>query len=141
MHNYKLIRYPLKSGEMSPLDSSSAGSGYTRFDELLLEMVDLVRDRWGFIKTEQFGLTGYSGGAQVSHHHHLLYHSDHRADCSSYIASSTYTHLGSHSYQQEHREQLPPYHPHSHGHGAYPTHQPYSAKKSIYPVWEVHQHI
>ena len=70
MHNYKLIRYPLKSGEVSTFDSGSTSSEYTRFDKLLLEMVDLVRDRWGFITTEQFGLTGYSGGAQVSHHHH-----------------------------------------------------------------------
>jgi hypothetical protein len=63
MHNYKLIRYPLPSQGES---SSSASSGrYTRFDELLLEMVDLVRDRWGFVETDKFGLTGYSGGAQV----------------------------------------------------------------------------
>lgn len=41
-------------------------SGYTRFDQLLLEMVNLVRDRWGFVETKRFGLTGYSGGAQVS---------------------------------------------------------------------------
>jgi hypothetical protein len=125
MHNYKLIRYPLKSGEISPFDSSSTGSGYTRFDDLLLEMVDLVRDRWGFIETEQFGLTGYSGGAQVSHHHHSLCFSYYCADCSLYIASFTCTHLGSHSYQQEHREQLHPYHPHHHGPGAYSTHQPF----------------
>ena len=73
MHNYKLIRYPLKSGELSTFDSGSTSPGHTRFDKLLLEMVDLVRDRWGFIKTEQFGLTGYSGGAQVSHLHHTLF--------------------------------------------------------------------
>jgi hypothetical protein len=73
MHNYKLIRYPLKSGpEISSFDSASTSSGHTRYDKLLLEMVDLVQDRWGFIKTEQFGLTGYSGGAQVSHHHHPI---------------------------------------------------------------------
>jgi len=132
MHNYKLIRYPLKSGEPSTFDSSSTSSGCTRFDKLLLEMVDLVRDRWGFIETEQFGLTGYSGGAQVSHHHHLRHYFG--ADYSSYIASFTCTHLEFHSYQQEHREQLPPYRPQCHGPEAYPTHRPYYTKKSIYPV-------
>jgi len=72
MHNYKLIRYPVKSGETSTSDPSLTTSGYTRYDKLLLEMVDLVRDRWGFIETEQFGLTGYSGGAQVSHRHRVV---------------------------------------------------------------------
>jgi hypothetical protein len=72
MHNYKLLRYPLESAEeASASASSSTSSRYTRFDELLLEMVDLVRDRWGFVETEQFGLTGYSGGAQVGHYHNI----------------------------------------------------------------------
>jgi len=66
MHNYKLLRYPLKPGESSTSSGTSTStSRYTRYDKLLLEMVDLVRDRWGFIETEKFGLTGYSGGAQV----------------------------------------------------------------------------
>jgi len=66
MHNYKLLRYPLKSGESSFSNLYTMSSGYTRFDQLLLEMVNLVRDRWGFVETERFGLSGYSGGAQVS---------------------------------------------------------------------------
>lgn len=71
MHNYKLLRYPLKSeSTMAPGDSFEK-PGYIRYDRLILEMVDLVRERWGFIETEKFGLTGYSGGAQVSHHHFI----------------------------------------------------------------------
>jgi hypothetical protein len=66
MHNYKLLRHPLGLGESSTSSLSSGSRTYTRFDRLLLEMVDLVRDRWGFIETDTFGLTGYSGGAQVS---------------------------------------------------------------------------
>lgn len=69
MHNYKLLRYPLKYGESSTSSSSPSARTttgmYTRYDQLLLEMVDLVHDRWGYVETEKFGLTGYSGGAQV----------------------------------------------------------------------------
>jgi pimeloyl-ACP methyl ester carboxylesterase len=65
MHNYKLIRYPLPTHGESSSSSTTSSGRYTRFDELLLEMVDLVRDRWGFVETDKFGLTGYSGGAQV----------------------------------------------------------------------------
>jgi hypothetical protein len=61
MHNYKLIRYPLNAASSTTdLDAKA-----TRFDLLLLEMVDLIRDRWGYVHTERFALTGYSGGAQV----------------------------------------------------------------------------
>lgn len=55
-----MVRFPLLEH-----DGWSHGSKDTRFDSLLLEMVDLVAERWGYIETERFGLTGYSGGAQV----------------------------------------------------------------------------
>jgi hypothetical protein len=73
MHNYKLIGYPLSSAPGgSQVNGHKSKSDYTRFDLLLLEMVDLVRDRWGYTDTETFALTGYSGGAQVSPPPHLL---------------------------------------------------------------------
>ena len=60
MHNFKAIRFPLLGHE-----EYSGNTKHARFDHLLLEMIDLVAQRWGYIETDRFGLTGYSGGAQV----------------------------------------------------------------------------
>lgn len=85
MHNYKLIRYPLHQ------DGEPTSAPHIRFDHLLLEMVDLVGQRWGYIHTDRFGLTGYSGGAQVSLN--ALAHETQPLTTppSSHTASSTFT--------------------------------------------------
>lgn len=62
MHNYKLIRYPLHE------DGGRSAGRHDRFDHVLLDMIDLVSERWGFIDTDRIGLVGYSGGAQVRIH-------------------------------------------------------------------------
>lgn len=60
MHNFKTIRFPLLGH-----DDWSDDTRHARFDQFLLEMIDLVSQRWGYIEPDRFGLTGYSGGAQV----------------------------------------------------------------------------
>lgn len=53
---YKYLSYPQDGSPM-------AG---TRYDLTLFDILQQVKDDWGFINIETFGLAGFSGGGQVS---------------------------------------------------------------------------
>ncbi|RXK34824.1 hypothetical protein M231_07925 [Tremella mesenterica] len=42
-------------------------NGVARYDLLLLDAIDYISKRWGFVQTERFGLLGFSGGGQFTH--------------------------------------------------------------------------
>ena len=50
---------------MHPAETAPPGAR-KRYDLILFDILQQLKDDWGFIDIEQFGLAGFSGGGQVS---------------------------------------------------------------------------